>query len=80
MRRIAVIAITAGATLATFVAVTATVFSIQPAIGGDGWLLLRGKEASECRDGGGCAVMSEREFNEAVLMYLSKLRKSGVIA
>jgi hypothetical protein len=74
MRRIAVIAITALATLAVTAAVGASVFTIRPA-GADGYLLLTSKQGTECDTGGGCAVLSNREFHDAVLMLLKEIQQ-----
>lgn len=78
MNRLAVVAITAVSTLAIAAGALSLAFTIRPAMGDDGYLLLHGKEAKECEDGGGCAVMSEREFQNAVYRALLQFRNAGI--
>lgn len=74
MNRIGVVLVTAAATLALTAAFTAAVFRVRPA-GGDGFMLLYGTQAEECETGGGCAILSEREFKAAVYSFLLKIKR-----
>ena len=62
MKRLTVIAITAASTLVLAATAVAAAFNITSDMYGQGILLLNDKQASECHEGGGCAVISVREM------------------
>jgi hypothetical protein len=45
---------------------------VETAMTGE-WMLLKDAQAKECKDGGGCAVFSEREFHNAVYQTAMQL-------
>lgn len=38
----------------------------------DGILILYPRQAKECEEGGGCAIFSQREFEQAVMLILAR--------
>jgi hypothetical protein len=42
-------------------------FSFAETITGGEYLVLKAEQAKECKEGGGCAVFSEREFHRHVM-------------
>jgi hypothetical protein len=79
MRRLIVIAFTVLLTLAVAAAALCSVFTIRQA-GEDGILLLWSRQAAECDTGGGCAILSEREFQDAMSKIIGRLQRSGIIS
>ena len=48
---------------------------MKTVIGGD-YIVVTEKQAKECKEGGGCAIFSEREFDQTVRMILAQRGKS----
>jgi hypothetical protein len=76
MKRIFVVALTVAATLAVAASAVVATFSVLPERTGDGYLLLWPSAAKECRDGGGCVVLSSRQGNELVMSVYAAGRRS----
>lgn len=46
---------------------------VETQTGGE-FLVLKSEQGKECKDGGGCAVFSEREFQRVIQMIALQLR------
>jgi hypothetical protein len=49
---------------------------VETAVTGE-WMLLKDAQAKECKEGGGCAVFSEREFSNAVMQTAMQMLMQG---
>jgi hypothetical protein len=52
----------------------ATTFTVMKTVIGDDYLLMTDKQAKECKEGGGCAIFSEREFSRTVNAIIAQQR------
>jgi hypothetical protein len=63
MKRITVIALTTATNLVAIIGAAFVFYTPTPDLYGEGVMLLRAKQAQECKEGGGCAIISKREMS-----------------
>jgi hypothetical protein len=73
MKRIAVIGITVAATVAVMLGAVRLAFKPDTELIGDSVMLLSRDQATECANGGGCAILSLRQ-----IMSLSEKKGTGI--
>jgi hypothetical protein len=73
VKRLAVIALTAVATLtAAAGGVAAMFYTVEPNMHGRGYMLISREQAQECADGGGCNVLSARQMAALFMMLATQ--------
>jgi hypothetical protein len=72
MKILAVVTLTAAATLAVTAGAVLSVFSVLPADDGDGFLIVSRRQAQECAEGGGCAAFSARQIVRNYLRFMQE--------
>jgi hypothetical protein len=60
--------------MALAVAAFLMTYTIVETQGGGEFLVLKSEQGKECKDGGGCAVFSEREFQRVIQVIAMQLR------